>query len=150
MVAVNNDAIVREIDINAPIERVWEAVTQAEHLGTWFGDSGATIELRPGGAMMLRWKDYGEAHAEVDVVEPPTRFVYRWQPTDEGSLTPGYQTLVEFTLSPAGKGTHLKVVESGFSSLSVSQEKRDKAFTDNTGGWLSEIDELKAYVEGRS
>jgi hypothetical protein len=40
----------REIAIAAPPERVWEVLTQAEHLGAWFGDAGAAPRpewLRP-------------------------------------------------------------------------------------------------------
>jgi uncharacterized protein YndB with AHSA1/START domain len=31
------DRIEREVTIDAPPERVWELVTEAEHLGRWFG-----------------------------------------------------------------------------------------------------------------
>jgi uncharacterized protein YndB with AHSA1/START domain len=40
------DRIEREIAIAAPIERVWELVTEPEHVGRWFGDAGAEIDLR--------------------------------------------------------------------------------------------------------
>jgi uncharacterized protein YndB with AHSA1/START domain len=42
------DDIRREIVIDASIERVWEALTSAEQMSQWFGDS-AEIDLRPGG-----------------------------------------------------------------------------------------------------
>ena len=45
------EQIEREVVIAAPIERVWAVVTQPEHVGTWFGDAGAEIDLRPGGAI---------------------------------------------------------------------------------------------------
>ena len=32
------DTIEREIVIAAPVERVWEIVTEPEHMGRWFGD----------------------------------------------------------------------------------------------------------------
>ena len=44
------DQIERETVIAAPVERVWALLTEAEHLGRWFGDAGAEIDLRPGGA----------------------------------------------------------------------------------------------------
>src|SRR6185436_17881389 len=53
------DRIERETLIAAPVERVWELVTAPEHVGTWFGDAGAEIDLRPGGAMALRWEERG-------------------------------------------------------------------------------------------
>ena len=47
------DQIERETTIAAPVERVWSLITEAEHLGKWFGDAGAEIDLRPGGALRL-------------------------------------------------------------------------------------------------
>jgi uncharacterized protein YndB with AHSA1/START domain len=46
---MDHDRIERKALINAPQERVWELLTEAEHLGRWFGDAGAEIDLRPGG-----------------------------------------------------------------------------------------------------
>ncbi|MET0931281.1 MAG: SRPBCC domain-containing protein [Aeromicrobium sp.] len=62
---MNTDTVTREISIHAPIDRVWSLVTQAEHLGAWFGDSGADIGLRPGGAIEVRW----DAHSLDGVVQ---------------------------------------------------------------------------------
>ena len=45
------EQIERETVIAAPVERVWALLTEAEHLGRWFGDSGAEIDLRPGGVL---------------------------------------------------------------------------------------------------
>ena len=77
------DQIERETVINAPVERVWELITEAEHLGRWFGDAGAEIDLRPGGAMVLRWAEHGTSRGRVVAVEPHTRFSYRWAPFKE-------------------------------------------------------------------
>src|ERR687897_549283 len=59
------DQIERETVINAPVERVWELITEAEHLGRWFGDAGPEMDLRPGGAMVLRWTDHGTSRGRV-------------------------------------------------------------------------------------
>ena len=143
------DQIERETVINAPVERVWELITAPEHVGRWFGDAGAEIDLRPGGEMVIRWTDYGTSHARVVAVEPHTLFSYRWAPfKDPGGEQPaeGNSTLVEFTLAPDGDGTRLRVVESGFASLATSEEQRAKNHASNTGGWQVEIDELADYA----
>ena len=107
------DQIERETVIKAPVERVWELITEPEHLGRWFGDAGAEIDLRPGGAMVLRWTEYGTSRGRVVAVEPHTRFSYRWAPfKDPGGEEPieGNSTLVEFTLQAEGDATRLRVV----------------------------------------
>ena len=144
------DHIERETVINAPVERVWELITQAEHLGRWFGDAGAEIDLRPGGAMALRWTDHGTTRGRVVAVEPLTRFSYRWAPfKDPSGDEPGEgnSTLVEFTLQPEGDGTRLRVVESGFASLATSDAQRRQNLEGNTRGWEFETGELRAYAE---
>jgi uncharacterized protein YndB with AHSA1/START domain len=144
------DKIERETVINAPVERVWELITEAEHVGRWFGDAGAEIDLRPGGAMVLRWADAGTSRGRVVAVEPRTRFAYRWAPfKDPGGEEPveGNSTLVEFTLQAEGDATRLRVVESGFAALATSDEQRVKNVNGNTRGWELETDELRAYAE---
>ena len=144
------DRIERATVINAPAERVWGLITEAEHLGRWFGDAGAEIDLRPGGAIVLRWADSAASRGRVVAVEPRTRFSYRWAPfADPGGEEPveGNSTLVEFTLEPEGDATRLRVVESGFASLATSEEQRAKNVESNTGGWEFETNELREYAE---
>ncbi len=71
------DRIEREITIAAPPERVWSVITEAEHVGSWFADAGAEVDLRPGGAMLLSWEGYGTPRARVEAVEPPHRLRFR-------------------------------------------------------------------------
>ena len=145
------DQIEREVRIAAPVERVWALVTEAEHLGTWFGDAGAEVDLRPGGELLLRWARAGggavTAKARIEQVEPPRRLSYRWVPGEAGGeLVDGHTTLVELTLREDGDGTLLKVVESGFASLTFPDDDRERRRADNTGGWAAELDELVRYA----
>jgi uncharacterized protein YndB with AHSA1/START domain len=143
------DQIERETFIAAPVERVWTLITEAEHLGRWFGDAGAEIDLRPGGAMVLRWDEYGESLGRVVAVEPHARFSYRWAPfKDSGGAEPvdGNSTLVEFTLRPEADGTRLRVVESGFASLDTTDEQRAANHEGNTEGWEYETNDLREYA----
>ena len=72
------DRIEREITIAAPVERVWSILTEAEHIGGWFADAGAEIDLRPGGALTMLWARARRVRARIEAVEPPRRFAYRW------------------------------------------------------------------------
>jgi len=144
------DTIEREVLIAAPVERVWELLTQAEHLGTWFGDAGAEIDLRPGGAMQFHWREHGTSQARVEAVEPPHRFAYRWVSSREfrgAEPAEGNSTLVEFTLAADGDGTLLKVLESGFASLAADEAERTRHHAGNTEGWKAELGDLVAYAE---
>lgn len=140
------EQIEREVVIAAPIERVWATITRADHVGAWFGDAGAEIDLRPGGAMTITWREHGTCHAVVERVEAPRVFAYRWaRPAHEG-VREGNSTLVEFTLTPADDGTRLRVVESGFRTLDLSPEEQARYAAGNTDGWRTEIDELIGYL----
>jgi uncharacterized protein YndB with AHSA1/START domain len=142
------DQIQREIHIAAPAARVWRALTEARHLGTWFGDAGATIDLRPGGDITLSWKKAGTTRARVVRVEPPRHFSFRWVRGRDEEPDPDNSTLVEFTLVDDGGGTLLRVVESGIRALRMSQAELTGYAGLNGNGWTSELAELQAYAPG--
>lgn len=138
------DRITRDVLIDAPPERVWAIVTEPRHVAGWFSDE-AEIDLRPGGEMRLVWHGHGSYRGRVEVVEPHTRFAFRWlrREPDDGSTT-----LVEFTLAPEGEGTRLRVVESGFQGLAWDEEDRARYAGENAVGWVHELDQLLAYAAG--
>jgi uncharacterized protein YndB with AHSA1/START domain len=144
------DRIEKDVLIAASVERVWELITSAEHVGRWFGDAGAEIDLRPGGALSLSWRDHGTFHGRVEAVDPPRRFAYRWLATigSQAEPTPANSTLTEFTLHPHGDRTRVAVVESGFDALDVDPAERAAALSSHTTGWTSELGELVAYAAG--
>ena len=143
------DSIEREVVIEAPVERVWELITQPEHLGTWFGDAGADVDLREGGELELRWEEHGSSRGRIVLLDEPSALSFRWAPfQDPGGTDPvdGNSTLVEFTLVAEGKATRLRVVESGFAGLDATPEKRRQNLEGNTEGWRAELGELQAYA----
>jgi uncharacterized protein YndB with AHSA1/START domain len=137
------DRIERTVEIAHPPATVWAALTTAEGLGTWFG-SEAAIDLRPGGSAWMRFTGGYSAEMRVERVEEPTVFAYTWHifglPEDDPR-----RTYVEFTLEPAGPGTRLTVVESGFAQL--SEDAYRKAYNGNTDGWAKELGELIDYLD---
>jgi uncharacterized protein YndB with AHSA1/START domain len=136
------DRIEREVVVDAPIERVWALITEARHFGTWFADSGAEIELRPGGAMSLSWEEHGMVRARVERVERPRLFSYRWANAIDVEPVEGHSTLVEFSLTAEAGGTRVRVVESGFASLDTSEADRRRQVDDNTEGWAIQLGNL--------
>jgi uncharacterized protein YndB with AHSA1/START domain len=148
MPTTDEDRIETDVLIAAPIDHVWDLVTSAEHVGRWFGDAGAEIDLRPGGAMALHWREHGTYHGRVEAVDPPHRFAWRWLSVvgvDE-EATPANSTLTEFTLSEVGAGTRVVVVETGFASLDFDPDERTAALRSHTRGWPLELADLAAYA----
>ncbi|MEU4598997.1 SRPBCC domain-containing protein [Nocardia sp. NPDC023988] len=137
------DQIVRTVELDHPPAKVWAAITTAEGLASWFGNT-AEIDLRPGGDMRMTWDEGMAADMRVERVEEPTVFGYTWPinglPDDDPR-----RTYVEFRLEPTGAGTRLTVVESGFAQLPEDAHK--EAFEGNVGGWKSELGELVEYLD---
>jgi uncharacterized protein YndB with AHSA1/START domain len=137
------DRIERVVEIAKPPAAVWAAITTAEGLAAWFGDK-ATIDLRPGGSAHMSWDSGDSADMLVERVEEPTVFGFTWHISGLPADDPR-RTYVEFTLEPAGAGTRLSVVESGFSQL--GPDVYEKAHGGNVEGWASELGELVAYLD---
>jgi len=140
------DEIRREVVIDAPIEKVWRAISSQEEIAKWFGDI-SEVELRRGGAARFGWTEYESvSEAVVEVVDEPHRFAYRWALDSNKPFEESLTTLVEFTLEPRGSGTHLTLVESGFAELPDVQYQEH--FGTNSDGWDSELEDLKIYLAG--
>jgi uncharacterized protein YndB with AHSA1/START domain len=139
------ELIEREILIDAPLEVVWAVVTEAEHVGSWFGDDAA-IDLLPGGRIVLTWEEHGSFLARVEKVEPPHVFAFSWARPADTEPQAGNSTLVEFSLRAEGEGTRLRVVESGFQELDGSEAEKSKYAEGNTEGWRVELGELAEYA----
>jgi uncharacterized protein YndB with AHSA1/START domain len=141
------DRISTEVVIDAPPERVGAIVTEARHVARWFSDE-ATIDLRPGGAMLLTCHGHGTYRGRVDALDPPRRFAFRWLRRAGNEPGEGTSTLVEFILAPEGPGTRLRVVESGFHELAWDDEATARYAGENADGWVHELNQLRDYATG--
>lgn len=140
------DSIVREIVVAAPVERVWELLTRAEYVHRWFGADTAEIDLRPGGSFVMKWAEHGTGYARVERVEEPAVFGFRWALEPGQEPAPGEETHVEFTLTPDGDRTRLRVVESGFSALDRPADKQEWHRERNVDGWRQVLEAIAAHV----
>jgi len=151
MTAATANRIDRTIEIGAPVERVWKALTTADQLSAWFRVS---IEgpLTPGSHVWMKSTDpqYAGMRFQVRIVEadPPRRFVWEWHP---GAVDPTVDydrepwTRVTFVLEPAAGGTRVTLSETGFDQISLA--RRAKVFEDNSQGWAEVLQWLRAYAE---
>jgi uncharacterized protein YndB with AHSA1/START domain len=103
------DRIERELELPAPSDEVWEALTDPERLANWLADE-VSFDLRPGGDASFRDGDTFR-RGWVEEVSPPDnesaggRLAFWWASDDEPA------TRVELILEPAPGGTRLRVVE---------------------------------------
>lgn len=141
----------RTIEIEAPPERVWRALTSESELSAWFQ---VTIEgaIRAGaGAWMTSVHPEHQGvrfRVEVREMTPPRRLVWQWHP---GEVDPDVDysrqpmTTVTFELEPSARGTRLSLSETGFDEIAL--ERRAKAYKDNSQGWTEVLGWLQRYVE---
>lgn len=101
------DRVERRIELQAPREDVWAALTRPDRLSSWFGGE-AEVELRPGGRLTVTTGGRVR-RGLVEAVDSQERFAFRWLPEPGEATAP--RTRVELTLEDTGSGTRLTVVE---------------------------------------
>lgn len=150
--ATDTDRVERSILINAPRERVWRALTNAEEFGAWFGADLAGQAFKAGERARGHFTQAGYTDkyfdAVVERIDPQDLMSFHWHPyaveTDiDYSKEP--PTLVTFTLKDApGNGILLTVVESGFDK--VPEGRRRKAFEMHQQGWEVQLQNIARYA----
>ncbi|MEU1393755.1 MULTISPECIES: SRPBCC domain-containing protein [unclassified Nonomuraea] len=137
------DRVERTVELAHPPGKVWAALTTPEGLAAWFGQQAA-IELRPGGPARMSWSDGHTVDLRVERVEEPSVFGFTWPVFGMPEGDPR-RTYVEFTLEPAGTGTRLTVIETGFAQLPDDHHRT--AYDAHTEGWASELGELAGHLD---
>lgn len=154
MTGSSTDRIEKQIELNAPVSRVWRALTDHTEFGEWF-----RVRLEspfvPGEATRGNILYPGYEHLVMEVVvrqmQPERLFSFEWHPyavDPDVDYAHEPSTLVEFRLTPMDDRTLLEVTESGFDALPA--ERRDEAFRMNDGGWTEQIKNIRSHVETNS
>lgn len=118
-----------------PIERAWQALTEADLLPGWYGEGH--IEARSGGTVLLMG---GHIRGTVTQCLPPHRLTYSWNVFNPGDETSPYpESYLTLELKPAAGDTvltltHLPVLER-FIKL-------------NAMGWHTYLDMVAATLRG--
>ena len=142
--------IEKQIELKAPVARVWRALTDHREFGKWFrvkldgpfvpGQASRGHIAYPG-FEHVRWE------AVVVRMDPETLFSFTWHPyavdpkLDYSKETP---TLVEFRLQEIPTGTLLTLTEYGFDKIPA--ERRATAFRMNDGGWTTQMKNIETHV----
>jgi uncharacterized protein YndB with AHSA1/START domain len=147
---IEQDQIEKQIELNAPLARVWRAVTDHQEFGEWFGvnlDGPFAPGQTSRGHMTVPGYEHLKWEAVVQKMEPERLFSFTWHPY---AIEPGKDysnepsTLVEFRLEPKGEGTSLTIIESGFSKLPA--DRRIEAFRMNDHGWAQQLKDIASHV----
>ena len=148
---MESDRIEKQIELKAPIARVWRALTDHTEFGQWFRVKleGPFVPGQPSTGHMT-WPGYEHLtwRAVIQQIDPEQYFAFTWHPY---SIDPNVDyseevpTLVEFRLEPtASGGTLLRLSESGFDD--IPDARRSEAFLRNDGGWTQQMKNIEAYV----
>ena len=135
-------AIVYTIYIASTAEKVWQALTSAEFSRKYFSGNSVEVDLRIGGAYIVRTPD-GSLHISGEVIEcdPPRRltvtFNVNWPELVE-KLGP---TLVTYEIEQAGEAVRLTL------SQSHDRELSDDILSGGRSGWPAILSSLKSLLE---
>ncbi len=148
------------IEIEAPVEAVWKALTDAEELTRWL-PLQARVTPNAGGSIWLSWGPPYEGEARIEVWEPNRRLRTADQgfgnsdvagaprQTAEAGSGPGdgrsgpAQASLEYQLEERPGKTALHLVHSGFGR----DNDWDEEFDSFRRGWQHELRSLRHYLE---
>lgn len=133
------------IEIDAPIDAVWKALTDAEELTRWFAED-CKVTPGEGGSIWVSWGEGQSGEKRIDVWEPGKRLRLSAAASEMGpemlaSLT---EPIVdEYTLESRGNRTVLRLVYSG-----VPDSSDWDGYYDGTNrGWRMFFCGLRHYLE---
>ena len=148
-IAPDNDAVITEIEIAAPPERVFQAIVDRDQALQWGG--GEAFELthweldpRVGGQWRVTSKERQgkgqtfDHHGQVLQIDPPRLFEQTW--LANWHPNPSHRTVVRWELTPTKTGTLLKVTHSGLAPLPGAAEGYAQ-------GWPGLVEQIKKFVE---
>ena len=147
----SSDRIEKQILIEAPISRVWRAISNYREFGQWFRVSlEGPFVVGETARGQITYPGYEHVIMEVivEAIEPEHRFAFWWRPyaidpSVDYSSEP--RTLVEFILEATQTGTRVNVTESGFDGIPA--HRRAEAFRMNESGWSAQVINIRNHVQ---
>jgi uncharacterized protein YndB with AHSA1/START domain len=135
-----SETVVLDVELKSPIERVWQALTDAATLSKWM--LFKTNDFKPVVGHTFQFRDSpgwdGAVDCEVIEVDEPHKLAYTWA-SDTG-VSPGHATVVTWTLAEDNGVTRLHLEQSGFRP-EAKQEIGGARY-----GWTTMLDELRGLL----
>lgn len=133
------------ITINAPLERVWDALVNPSLVRQYLHGTTVQADWRPGGAITWSGEWNGQSYQDKGVVLQfePMRIISttHWSPLSGLEDTPENYHVVTYELAGGGNQTTLTLTHSN----SPSQQDADSMVDQ---GWKPVLQALKQLVEG--
>jgi uncharacterized protein YndB with AHSA1/START domain len=130
------------IYIAATPEAVWQALTSAEFSRKYFFGNSVEVDLKVGGAYIVRPPD-GSVHISGEVVEcdPPRKLTVTFNVNWPALIEKLGPTLVSYEIEPAGDAVRLTMTESHDRPIS------DDILSGGRQGWPAILSSLKSLLE---
>jgi uncharacterized protein YndB with AHSA1/START domain len=135
--ATETRSVVVEREFPFPPEKLWRALTQPHLIEEWLmkNDFAPVVGHR----FNLRGEWGGTLDCEVLAVEPNKTLSYTWNfEHDDAAFR--MKSVVTFTLTPTGTGTHLRMEQAGF------RPDQKQAFGGAHAGWKQFFGKLEQTV----
>jgi len=129
--------VTKTLEIQAPPEAVWEALTDADELVRWF-PLEARVDPGEGGTLYLGWDEPWHFDTRIEVWQPGRRLRLVERRDD-----PGVTLAMDFHLEGRSGGTVLRLVHSGF----AADADWDAEYRGVENGWTFELRSLRHYLE---
>ena len=135
-------AIVYTIYIASTPQQVWQALTSAEFSRKYFFGNAVEVDLKVGGAYIIRTPD-GALHISGEVIEcdPPRKLTVTFNVNWPALIDKLGPTLVTYEIEPAGDVTRLTLLQSHDRPLS------DDILSGGRQGWPAILSSLKSLLE---
>ena len=135
-------AIVYTIYIASTPEKVWEALTSTEFSRKYFSGNSVEVDLRIGGAFIVRTPD-GALHISGEVFEcdPPKKLTVTFNVNWPALIQKLGPTLVTWEIEPAGDAVKLTLLQSHDRPIS------DDILSGGRSGWPAILSSLKSMLE---
>jgi uncharacterized protein YndB with AHSA1/START domain len=132
--AMEMRSVIVEREIAFPPEKIWRALTQPHLIEEWLMKN----DFKPvvGHSFNLR-ADWGAVDCQVQTLEPNKTLSYTW-------AAMGLESVVTWTLTPTGTGTHLRMEQSGF------RPDQQQAYQGAKYGWqrfFANLEQILARID---
>ena len=131
------------VTIDAPMQRVWAALTTPEQIRRWFFGVQTESDWSVGSELVHRGEYDGKPYEDkgkIVEIEPPRRLVHtHWSPMSGVPDDPSNYQEVTWSLTPLNGGTELTVGETNLPS--------DEAKATSEQGWVAALGALKGLLE---